>query len=189
MQDMGVIENSQSPWASPVVIVPKPDSSSRFCVGYRKVNNVTVPDAYPLPRIDDLIDKVGRAKFLTKLDMTRGYWQVPLDDLSVPITAFVMAQGHFQWRYMPFGLRNAPATFQRLMDKVLLGLEDFTCVYLDNILIFSNSWSDHLRHLHQVFDRLQSAGLTLKKSVCFCYCSCRFSRSHRWPWASSTPPC
>ena len=115
MKEMGVIEDSCSAWASPVVLIPKPDGSIRFCIDYRKVNDLTVPDARPLPRVDDLIDKIGAARFKTKIDLSRGYWQVPLDDESVPISAFVTPHGQFQWRYMPFGLRNAPATFQRLM--------------------------------------------------------------------------
>ena len=166
MKSMGVIEDSTSPWGSPVVLIPKPDGSIRFCVDYRKLNDKTLPDAHPLPRIDDLIDKVGKAKFMTKIDLSRGYWQVPLDDQSVPVSAFVTPFGHFQWRYMPFGLRNAPATFQRLIWKVLSGLEEFTGAYLDDIIIFSSSWSEHLKHLRLVFGRLQSAGLTLKKSKC-----------------------
>jgi len=123
--DQGIIEESTSPWASPIVMVPKADGTLRLCTDFRKVNNCTVPDPFPLPRIEDLIDHVGKAKYLTKLDMTRGYWQVPLDDPSVPISAFVTPFGHFQWRYMPFGLRNAPASFSRLVSKLLLGLDAF----------------------------------------------------------------
>jgi len=166
MIQMGVIEGSNSPWAAPVVIVPKPDGSARFCNDFRRLNNVTVPDAYPMPRIDDLIDKVGRAKFITKLDLSRGYWQVPMDEESIPLTAFVTPHGQFQWRYMPFGLRNAPATFQRLVRRVLAGLETFTGAYLDDIIIFSSSWSEHLKHISLVFDRIRNAGLTIKKSKC-----------------------
>jgi len=135
MKQIRVIEESNSPWASPVVLIPKPDGSIRFCIDYRKVNDITVPDAHPMLRIDDLIDKIGTAKFMTKIDLTRGYWQCPLDEESVPVSAFVTPHGQFQWRFMPFGLRNAPATFQRLMWKVLKGLESFTCAYLDDVII------------------------------------------------------
>jgi len=166
MLELGVIERSNSPWASPVVLVPKPDGSVRFCADMRKLNDVTIADAYPMPRIDDLIDKVGGAKFLTKIDLSRGYWQVPMDEASIPISAFVTPHGHFQWRYMPFGLRNAPATFQKLVQQVLSGLESFTGSYLDDIIIFSNSWSEHLRHIEEVLKRIQSAGLTLKRTKC-----------------------
>jgi len=112
----------------------------RLCTDFRKVNNCTVPDPFPLPRIEDLIDRVGKATYLTKLDMTRGYWQIPPDDPSVPISAFVTPFWHFQWRYMPFGLRNAPATFSRLVSKLLLGMDVHFAAYLDGIIIFSDTW-------------------------------------------------
>jgi len=166
MLDMGVIEESNSPWASPIVLVPKPDGSIRFCSDFRRLNSVTIPDAYPMPRIDDLIDKVGRAKYLTKIDLSRGYWQVPMDDSSVPISAFVTPHGQFQWRFMPFGLRNAPATFQRLVQQVLLGMERFTGAYLDDIIIFSTTWEEHLQHINRVLSAIRSAGLILKRSKC-----------------------
>jgi len=133
--DQGIIEESTSPWASPIVMVPKADGTLRLCTDFCKVNNCTVPDHFPLPRIEDLIHRVGKAKYLTKLDMTREYWQVPLDDPSGPISAFVTPIGHFQWRYMPFGLRNAPATFSRLVSKLLLGLDAFCAAYLDDIIL------------------------------------------------------
>ena len=119
-----------------------------------------------MPCIDDLIDKVGQAKFLTKIDLSRGYWQVPMDEEAIPLSGFVTPQGQFQWKFMPFGLRNAPATFQRLVNRVLRGLEVFTGAFLDDIIIFSDSWSDHLKHIQLVFDRLRAAGLTVKKSKC-----------------------
>jgi len=105
-----------------LVLVPKSDATLRLCTDFHKVNAVTVPDPFPLPRVEDLFDRVGQARYLTKLDITRGYWQVPLDEESVPISAFVTPFGHFQWRYMPFGLRNAPATFSRIVVKLLRGL-------------------------------------------------------------------
>ena len=100
---LGIIEESNSPWASPIVMVPKSDGTLRLYTDFRKVNAVTVPDPFPLPRVEDLLDRVGKSKYLTKLDMTRGYWQVPLGEESIPVSAFVTPSGHFQWRYMPFG--------------------------------------------------------------------------------------
>ena len=162
----GIVEESNSPWASPIVMVPKADGTLRLCTDFRKVNSVTVPDPFPLPRIEDLLDRIGKSRYLTKLDMTRGYWQVPLDDVSVPISAFVTPYGHFQWRYMPFGLRNAPATFSRLVSKLLMGLESFCAAYLDDIIIFSDTWEEHLVHIRAVLTRIRSANLTLSPSKC-----------------------
>jgi len=164
--DQGIIEESTSPWASPTVMVPKADGTLRLCTDFRKVNNCTVPDPFPLPRIEDLIDRVGKVKYLTKLDMARGYWQVPLDDPSVPISAFVTPFGHFQSRYMPFGLRNAPATFSRLVSKLVLGLDTFCAAYLDDIIIFSDTWEERLSHLRTLLSRIRAANLTLTHSKC-----------------------
>ena len=123
MKSLGVIEDSTSPWASPVILVPKPDNSIRFVIDYRKVNNVTVADAFPLPRVDDLIDRVGNAKFITKIDLLKAYWQVPLTERSKLISAFVTPFGLYQWRFMSFGLRNAPATFSKLVEKLMSGFQ------------------------------------------------------------------
>jgi hypothetical protein len=161
MLRLGIIEPSDSPWASPIVLVPKPDGSIRLCTDYRRLNKLTVPDPFPLPRVEDLVDRVGQAKFLTKVDMTRGYWQVPLTDNSCPISAFVTRSGHYQWKFMAFGLRNALATFSRLVLKLLKGLEGFAGAYLDDIIIFSDTWEDHLEHLNIVFAVIRKAGLTL----------------------------
>ena len=166
MLKLGVIEPSSSPWSAPVVLIPKPDKTYRFCVDYRRLNEVTVSDAFPLPRIDDLIDRVGKAKFLTKIDLSKGYWQVPLDEEAVPISAFVTPFAHFQWKYMPFCLRNAPTTFQSLVQRVLVGLDEFTAAYLDDILIFSNSLQEHICHIKEVLKRIRQAGLTIKTSKC-----------------------
>ena len=119
MLKLNIIERSSSPWASPIVLVPKPDGSIRLCTDYRRVNTLTVADPFPFPRIEDLVDKVGHAHFLTKVDMTRGYWQVPLDEDSVPVSAFVTPSGHFQWRFLPYGLKGAPTTFSRLATNLL----------------------------------------------------------------------
>ncbi|KAI2647726.1 Transposon Ty3-I Gag-Pol polyprotein [Labeo rohita] len=111
---------SSSPWSSPCVLVPKADGSFRFCTDFRKVNSITVPDAFPLPRIDDCIDSLGTAKYITKLDLLKGYWQVPLTERASEISAFVTPDSFLQYTRMAFGLRNAPATFQRLMSLVLV---------------------------------------------------------------------
>ena len=144
-------------------MVHKADGTLRLCTDFRKVNNCTVPDPFPRPSIEDLIDRVGKAKYLTKLNITRGYWQFPLDDPFVPISAFVTPFGHFQWCYMPFGLRNAPApaTLSRLVSKLLLGLDACCAAYLDDI-IFSGTWEEHLSHFRTVVSRIRAANLTLR---------------------------
>ena len=148
-----IIEPSASEWSSPMVLVKKKDGSLRLCVDYRKLNQQSQGDAYPMPRIDDLIDLVGQSKFISTLDLTRGYWQVPVADESKPQTAFSTTFGLFQYNVMPFGLQGAPATFQRLMDGVVRGLTG-TAAYLDDLIVFSNTWTEHLGHLRGVLERL-----------------------------------
>ena len=162
-----VISPSVSPWSSPIVLVAKPDGSTRFCIDYREVNNVTKKDAYPLPRVDDTLDALGGAKYFTTLDLQSGYWQVTLEENSKEITAFSTSKGHWEFNVMPFGLTNAPATFQRLMDYVLTGLHWSQClVYLDDVIIFGRNFDEHLTRLRTVLARLNGAGLSLKPSKC-----------------------
>ena len=163
----GVVRPSTSPWSSPVVMVRKKDGGWRFCVDYRKVNSVTRQDAYPLPRIDATLDSLAGSVFFTTLDLASGYWQVELDDEAKEKSAFSTQSGHFEFNVMPFGLTNAPATFQRLMECVLAGLVPNEClIYLDDIIVFSTSFADHLTRLEAVFQCLQQAGLKLKPSKC-----------------------
>ena len=119
-----------------------------------------------MPRVDELIDKLGPAKFLTTLDLARGYWQVPMAGSSREKTAFVTAQGLFQFTVMPFGLQGAPATFQRMMDRLITGMGCFCAAYLDDLVVYSESWEEHLEHLSQVLGCLRKAGLTAKPSKC-----------------------
>ncbi|KAI4904670.1 hypothetical protein NFI96_001896 [Prochilodus magdalenae] len=166
MLAMGIIESSKSEWCSPVVLVPKKDGSLRVCVDFRYLNSVSKFDSYPTPRIDSLIECLGKAKWLTTIDLRKGYWQVPLSARSKELTAFWTPWGLFHFSVMPFGLHGAPATFQRLMDQVLTGLNTFAAAYLDDIIVYSSSWEDHVRHLGQVFERIRSAGLTINPSKC-----------------------
>ncbi|KAM8953265.1 adhesion G protein-coupled receptor F5-like [Pelodytes ibericus] len=166
MLQLGVIEHSDSPWASPVVLVPKRDGTTRFCVDYQKLNDKTISDAYPMPRIDELLDKMARGQYLTTIDLCKGYWQIPLAEDAIPKSAFVTPFGLYQFKVMPFGMKNAPATFQRMVDRLLDGSQEYACAYLDDIAIFSNSWDEHLTHIGAILDRIREAGLTLKPSKC-----------------------
>ncbi len=161
MLTMNIIEPSRSDWCSPVVLVPKKDGSLRFCVDFRYLNSVSRFDSYPTPRIDELVDRLGKAKWITTIDLCKGYWQVPLSVQSKELTAFRTPWGLFQFSVMPFGLHGAPATFQRLMDWVLSGLGDYVAAYLDDIIIYSSSWEQHLQHLKNVLQRIQEAGLSI----------------------------
>ncbi len=166
MLEMGVIEPSRSEWSSPVVIVPKKDGTLRVCIDFRKLNAQSRFDAYPMPRIDDLLERIGQARYITTLDLCKGYWQVPLDNDSKQYRAFRTPSGLYHFTVLPFGLHGAPATFQRLMDQVLRGCEGWAAAYLDDVIIFSNSWEEHLTHLEETLKRIQEAGLTLNVKKC-----------------------
>ena len=167
MLQNGVIQPSFSPWSSPVVMVKKKDGSWRFCVDYRKLNSLTHRDAYPLPRIDSTLDTLAGSQLFTTLDLASGYWQVEMEPADKQKTAFSTTKGHFEFNVMPFGLTNAPPTFQRLMECVLAGLSGAHClVYLDDIIVFSTTFEEHLKRLTSVLDRLRTAGLKLKSRKC-----------------------
>ncbi len=166
MLEMGVIEPSRSEWSSPVVIVPKKDGTLRVCIDFRKLNAQSRFDAYPMPRIDDLLERIGQARYITTLDLCKEYWQVPLDNDSKQYTAYRTPSGLYHFTVLPFGLHGAPATFQRLMDQVLRGCEGWAAAYLDDVIIFSNSWEEHLTHLEETLKRIQEAGLTLNVKKC-----------------------
>ena len=170
MLEKDVIQPSSSPWASPIVLVQKKDGSTRFCIDYRKVNTVTRKDAYPMPRVDDTLDTLAGAKWFSTLDLISGYWQVEVNPKDREKTAFCTPEGLFEFKVMPFGLCNAPATFQRLMDMVLAGVQWTSClVYIDDVVILGKTFKEHLQNLVAVFKRLRSSSLKLKPKKCnFC---------------------
>ena len=166
MLDADVIRRSRSPWSFPVVIVDKKDGSKRFCVDFRKLNQITKKNSYPLPLIDDILALLGKSKYFTSLDLKSGYWQVAMDEQDKEKTAFACHKGLFEFNVMPFGLSNAPAVFQELMSVVLQGYSNFATAYLDDIMIFSATLEEHLEHLSMVFERLREHQLKLKLKKC-----------------------
>ena len=170
VQDMltgGQIEPSDSPWTTPVLLVTMKDGLTRFCVDYRRLNSLTIKDAYPLPRIDDSLRLLGNQQWFSTMDLASGYWQVAMSPEAKRKAAFVTNEGLFQFRVMPFGLCNAPATFERLMDRVLCGMRWSQClVYLDDVISFGKSVPESLGHLEEVLARLSDFGLQLKARKC-----------------------
>lgn len=167
-----VIEESHSPWSSPIILVKKKVQDGqkqefRFCIDFRKLNQVTVKDSYPLPRIDDTIDALGGSKFFSTLDLASGYWQIPLARDDKEKTAFIANNKLYHFSVMPFGLCNAPSTFQRLMDTLLRNLTWKYClVYLDDVMVYSRDFASHLYRLDLILSRFKSANLKLKPSKC-----------------------
>ncbi len=162
-----IIEHSQSPWSSPVVLVKKPNGGIRFCVDYRKLNVVTKKDSYPLPRIDDALDRLKGANFFTTLDCDQAYYQIPMNENSKDKTAFITPDGLFQFKVLPFGLANSPAVFQRLIDSVLGRLKwTIALVYMDDVICFSKNFDDHMSHLETILAAISKAGLVLQSTKC-----------------------
>ena len=154
----GHIRPSTSPYGVPVLFVPKKDGRWRMCVDYRALNLQTIRDRYPLPRIDDLLDRLGKARHFMKLDLALGYHQIAIKESDIPKTTFRTQRGQFEFIVMPFGVTNAPATFQRMMNSLFKEeLDDFILVYLDDILIFSRTLQEHIRHIRIALERLRKA--------------------------------
>ena len=167
MLHRGIIEPSESPWSSPIVLAKKKDRSTRFCIDYMRLNNITTKDAYPLPNIDESLSQLNGSRWFCTLDMNAGYWQVGLDPEDKYKTAFTTRHSLYEFNVMPFGLCNAQATFERLMDTILSGLQWQVClIYLDDIIVYGKTFGEMLKNLEQVFDKLVDAGVKLKARKC-----------------------
>ncbi|GBN31284.1 Retrovirus-related Pol polyprotein from transposon 17.6 [Araneus ventricosus] len=164
MIELKIVEPGESDFMSPLILVEVSGKDARLCIDYRRLNKVTRTQYFPLPNIEELIGRVSAAKYISVLDLTRGYWQIPLSPRAQRYAAFVTTFGTFRPLRLPFGLKNAPYYFSRLMASLLRNCEDYAVPYLDDVAIFSQSWKDHLRHLEDILDRLSSAKLHIKLS-------------------------
>ena len=164
--ELGIVVPSTSPWASPVVPVPKPDGSVRVCIDYRKLNEVTTADPYYMTCMDEILERVGGSKIISKLDLAKGFYQVEVDPASQCKTAFVSPYGKFEFQRMPFGLKNAPAAFQRMMEVVLGDCYEYSAPYIDDVVVFSENEVEHVQHLRCVLECFRKFGLTVKEAKC-----------------------
>ena len=160
------IRPSSSPWASPMVTVKKADGSARLCVDFRKINGLTRQTPFYMPRVEEVLEGVGRANYISKLDLSKGYYQVQLTEEAVPKTAFTSHRGVFEFTRMPFGVKNAPACFQALMQRVLADQREWATAYMDDVVVYSRTWEEHLTHIRCVLDSLKKAGLTANPTKC-----------------------
>ena len=164
--DKGFIVPSESLWASPIVTVRKPNGKIRLCVDFKRINAITKPALFFMPRVEEIVEDVVQSKFISTMDLAKSYYQVLMEPKDQEMTAFVCHAGHFQFTRMPFGVRNAPSMFQKLMDKVLKAVKGYARAYIDDIVVFSSSWEDHVRHVRQVLKLLKQAGLTVNPEKC-----------------------
>ncbi len=165
--DRGQIEESTSPWSSPVVLVKKKDKSIRFCIDYRRLNSITIKDAFPLPRIDEIFDQLTDARYYTKFDFKSGYFQVPLSKEDRPKTAFSTRDNHYQFTVLPQGITNGPATFQRVINNILGPTRwKYALAYIDDVIIYSNTFKEHLSHLNDICQILRNARFRLSPEKC-----------------------
>jgi hypothetical protein len=172
MLKLKIIEVGESEYTSPMILVEAKNREPRPCIDYRRINEIVRTEFYPIPDLEKRVETVAGSKFITILDLAKGYWQIPLSPKAQRIAAFVTSFGTFRPLRMPFGLKNAPYFFSKLMADVLNGCEDFAVPYIDDIAIFSQNWEDHVKHVEEVLRRIEKAELTIKPS------KCRFAQNH-----------
>ena len=166
LKQLGILVPSTSPWGSPIVPMAKKDGGVRVCVDFRRVNKIAVKDPYLIPLVQEIVSRVGNSRYLSKLDLNKGFHQVRMTKESRQKTAVVTPFGKLEFTKMPFGLVNATSTFQRLMDSVLEGMHEFCAAYVDDILIYSGGWKEHLQNVDLVMKKLDEAGLMAKQKKC-----------------------
>jgi predicted aspartyl protease len=170
MLKAGIIRESSSPWSAPALLVKKADGTPRFCVDYRRLNNITKRDVFPIPRIDSILDRLSNSTIFSCVDLKSGYWQVAMAQNSIAKTAFSTGDGHFEFIRLPFGLCNAPSIFSKIM-KAIFGNSPFVEVYIDDVIVHSKSFSEHVEHLKITFDKLKQHNLRVSR------CKCTLGRS------------
>jgi len=168
MLKLGIVEESRSPWSSPILVVKKPNGTYRLCLDSRKLNSLTVKDSYPLPYVSATLDKLRNAKVISSIDLRSAFWQIPLEESSKEKCAFtVPGRGLFHFIRLPYGLHNSSASFQRLMDRIIgPDLEPNVLVYLDDTVIVTEDFESHIRLLNLVIQRIKEAGLTVNADKC-----------------------
>ena len=165
--ERGQIEESTSPWSSPIVLVKEKDNTMRFCIDYRRLNSITIKDAFPLPRIDEIFDQLYDATYYTKFDFKSGYFQVSLSEEDRPKTAFSTRDSHYQFTVLPQRITNGPATFQRVINHVLGPTQSkYALAYIDDVIIYSKTFEDHLIHLNDICRILRDARFRLNPDKC-----------------------
>lgn len=166
MLEMNVIRKSNSPWSANPVVVPKPDGSTRFCTNFRPLNGITRKDKYPLPRMEDLLDRLSGAQAISSIDLKSAYWQLPIAEKDKCKTAFRTTSGLYEYNSLAFGLTNSPATFARFLNTLLSSVAKFTVIYLDDILIFSDSTEENIRQVQEVLRILDHWNLKINIKKC-----------------------